>query len=60
MRALMRRIRYVKTQNLNTGTQRSARRIKSRKIKSPTLISARTQTLEWGTHSNYFDYGLRT
>jgi hypothetical protein len=45
MRVLMRRIRYVKTQNLNTGTQRSAR-----KIKSPTLISRTTQTLEWGTH----------
>jgi hypothetical protein len=45
MRVLMRRIRCVKTQNLNTGTQRSAR-----KIKSPTLISRTTQTLEWGTH----------
>src|SRR6202162_4844776 len=45
MRAQVRRIRYVKTQNLNTGTERSAR-----KIKSPTLISARTQTPEWGTH----------
>ena len=45
MRAQVRRTGYVKTRNLNTGTQRSAR-----KIKSPTLISARTQTLEWGTH----------
>jgi hypothetical protein len=52
MRAQVRRIRYVKTQNLNTGTQRIAR-----KSNAPASLSKNADT-RVGYPSNYSDYGL--